>query len=222
MADTPEGIVEYAYDHITEWYLQWVAGQGSSPRERYTRQLLAGLPAAPAVLELGCGPGVPVLGQLLAAGARVVANDVSARQLAEARARFPAATLVAGDMATALDFLPPAAFDGVVSFYTLFHLPRAKLRALLAKVHAWLRPGGLLACNLATVDEAEIHGEFLGYGMFWSSYGADANRALLAEAGFDLVQVELLQAGDGQLAEDEPDFDAEFMWVLARKKPDPA
>lgn len=219
MGDAPEGIVEYAYDHITEWYLQWVAAQ-KSPRERYTRRLLEGLPPAPTVLDLGCGPGVPVLQLLLDGGARVVANDLSTKQVEMARARFPAAELVAGDM-TALEFAP-ARFDGVVSFYTLFHLPRAKLRDMLARIHAWLQPGGLFACNLATVDEAEIHGEFLGYGMFWSSYDAEGNRALLEEVGFELLQVELLQAGDGKLAEDEPDFDAEFMWVMARKKPSPA
>ena len=218
MADAPEGIVEYAYDNITEWYLKWVESQ-KSPRERYTRKLLEGLPPSPSVLELGCGPGVPVLQLLLDGGARVVANDLSTKQVEMARARFPAAELVAGDM-TALAF-GPGRFDGVVSFYTLFHLPRAKLRAMLARIHGWLRPGGLFACNLATVDEEEIHGEFLGYGMFWSSYDVDANRALLADAGFDLVQVEVLQAGDGKLAEDDPDFDAEFMWVMARKKQSP-
>lgn len=47
--------------------------------------------------------------------------------------------------------------------------------------------------------------------MFWSSYGVDANQALLREVGFDLLQVEVLQAGDGKLDEDDPDCNAEFM-----------
>ncbi|TPX12389.1 uncharacterized protein E0L32_006801 [Thyridium curvatum] len=218
MSDAPEGIVEYAYDNIAEWYLQWVESQ-KSPRERYTKKLLEQLEPSPSILELGCGPGIPILKLLLDHGAHVVANDISARQVEMAKARCPEATLIAGDMTT-LTF-EPESFHGVTSFYALFHLPRAKLKDMLIKIHGWLKPGGVFVFNLATLDEEEIHGEFLGYGMFWSSYDVDGNQALLKEVGFELLQVEILQAGDGKLEEDEPDFDAEFMWVMARKK-DPA
>ncbi|GKT65258.1 methyltransferase type 11 [Colletotrichum tofieldiae] len=219
MSDAPEDIVEYAYDHISEWYLQWVDSQ-KSPRERYAKKLLEKLQPSPSILELGCGPGVPVLDLLLDHGAQVVANDISTKQIEMAKARFPDATLVAGDM-TALAF-EPESFHGAVSFYTLFHLPRSKLKDMFTKIHSWLKPGGVFVFNLATIDEEEIHGEFLGYGMFWSSYDPDGNQALLKEIGFDLLQVEVLQAGDGKLEEDDPDFDAEFMWVVARKKSSPA
>lgn len=215
MSDSPEGIVEYAYDNITEWYLQWVESQ-KSPRERYTKKLLEKLQPSPSILELGCGPGVPILKFLLDQGAQVVANDISTKQIEMAKARCPEAKLIAGDM-TKLTF-EPESFHGAISFYTLFHLPRSKLKDMLTKIHGWLKPGGVFVFNLATVDEEEIHGEMLGYGMFWSSYDVDGNRALLEEIGFDLLQVEVLQAGDGKLDEDDPDFDAEFMWVMARKK----
>ncbi|KAK3301202.1 methyltransferase [Chaetomium fimeti] len=218
MSDAPEGIVEYAYDHMSEWYLQWVEGH-KSPRERYTKKLLEELQPSPSILDLGCGPGVPVLQLLLDQGAQVVANDISTKQIEIAKARFPDAQLLAGDM-TALTF-EPETFDGAVSFYTLFHLPRSKLKDMLTKIHGWLKPKGVFVFNLATVDEEEIHGEFLGYGMFWSSYDIDGNQALLREIGFDLLQVEVLQAGDGQLEEGDPDFGAEFMWVVARKKDPP-
>jgi ubiquinone/menaquinone biosynthesis C-methylase UbiE len=218
MSDAPEGIVEYAYDHISEWYLQWVESQ-KSPRQRYAKKLLEELQPSPSILELGCGPGVPVLKMLIEQGAQVVANDISTKQIEMAKARFPDAKLVAGDM-TALTF-EPESFHGAISFYTLFHLPRSKLKAMLTKIHGWLKPQGVFVFNLATVDEEEIHGEFLGYGMFWSSYDMDGNQALLREVGFDLLQVEVLQAGDGKLEEDDPDFDAEFMWVVARKRDPP-
>ncbi|KAL5358592.1 aquaporin-like protein [Aspergillus floccosus] len=211
MPGTPEDIVEYAYDNITEWYLQWVESQ-KSPRQRYTKLLLDKLQPYPSILELGCGPGVPIVKMLLEQGAQVVANDISTKQIEMARARCPGAKLVAGDMTT-LTF-EPASFDGVVSFYTLFHLPRTKLKAMLIKIHDWLKPGGIFVLNLATIDEEEIHGEFLGYGMFWSSYGVDESREILSEIGFDVLQAEVLHAGDGKLEEGDPDFDAEFMWVM--------
>ncbi|EFQ35399.1 methyltransferase domain-containing protein [Colletotrichum graminicola M1.001] len=216
MSDPPEGIVQYAYDNITEWYLQWVK-DNKSPRERYTKSLLEKLEASPSpsILDLGCGPGVPVLELLLKHGAQVVANDISAKQCKVAKANFPDATVLPGDM-MALSF-EAGIFDGIVSFYTLFHLPRAKLKAMLAKIHGWLKPGGVFALNLATFDEEEIHGEFFGYGMFWSSYDLDGNQELLREVGFDLLQVEVFEAGEGALEENDPDFGAEFMWVMARK-----
>ena len=215
MSNAPEGIVEYAYDHISEWYLQWVESQ-KSPREKYTKKLLEKLQPSPSILELGCGPGIPILKLLLDQGAQVVANDISTKQIEMAKARCPEAKLIAGDMTT-LTF-EPESFHGAISFYTLFHLPRSKLKAMLTKIHGWLKPGGVFVFNLATIDEEEIHGEMLGYGMFWSSYDVDGNQALLGEIGFELLQVEVLQAGDGNLEEDDPDFDAEFMWVVARKK----
>ncbi|RFU26550.1 hypothetical protein B7463_g9787, partial [Scytalidium lignicola] len=218
MSDAPEGIVKYAYDHISEWYLRWVESQ-ESPREKYTKKLLEKLPPSPSILELGCGPGIPVLKLLLDEGAQVVANDISTKQIEMTKTCCPEAKLIAGDMTT-LTF-EPESFHGAISFYTLFHLPRSKLKAMLTRIHGWLKPGGVFVFNLATFDEEEIHGEFLGYGMFWSSYGVDGNQALLREIGFDLLLVEVLQAGGGKLEEDDPDFNAEFMWVVARKKDSP-
>jgi ubiquinone/menaquinone biosynthesis C-methylase UbiE len=214
MSDTPKEIVEQAYDHIAEWYLRWVEGQ-RSPRERYTNKVLENAPASPCILELGCGPGVPITRMLLDRGAQVVASDISAKQLSMAKVRCPQATLISGDMA-GLSF-EPASFDGVISFFTLFHLPRAEQKGMLSNICFWLKPGGMFVFNLATVDEEEIHGEFLGYGMFWSSYGVEDSKAMVRDVGLEVVEVEVLDAGDGQLEESDPDYGVKFMWVVARK-----
>ncbi|KAE8153477.1 S-adenosyl-L-methionine-dependent methyltransferase [Aspergillus avenaceus] len=218
MSDNPEEIVKNAYENITTWYLNWTTTQ-KSPRETYTQALLTTLQSQtantrPQILELGCGPGVPIT-QLLAKSAAVTANDISPKQIALARARCPTATLIPGNM-TGLAF-EDESFHGAVSFYTLFHLPRGQLGDMLRRVYGWLKPGGVFALNLATVDEEEIHGEMLGYGMFWSSFDVAGNRALLESVGFEVVKVEVLGAGDGSLEEGDPDYEAEFMWVLARK-----
>lgn len=222
MCDDPKEIVKFAYDNIADWYLEWVENQ-QSPRERYTTKLLdnchampqEGFSRRPHVLDLGCGPGVPVLQMLLSGGASVVASDISTKQLELAKARYPEANLIQGDMSI-LSF-EPASFHGLVCFYTLFHLPRTEQQELLSKVFSWLRPGGMFVFNCATFDEEEIHGEFLGFGTFWSSYCLEGNKAMLDKVGFEVVQAELLEAGDGQLEEGEPDHGASFWWVAARK-----
>lgn len=214
MYNTPKEIVEQAYDDIAEWYLHWVEDQ-RSPRERYTNKVLENAPASPCILELGCGPGLPITRMLLDRGAQVVANDISNRQLSMAKVRCPQATLISGDMA-ALSF-EPASFDGVISFFTLFHLPRAEQKVMLSKIHSWLKPGGMFVFNLATVDEEEIHGEFLGHGMFWSSYGVEDSKAMVRDVGLEVVEAEVLEAGDGQLEESDADYGVTFLWVVARK-----
>jgi ubiquinone/menaquinone biosynthesis C-methylase UbiE len=214
MSDDPKQIVEQAYDYIAEWYLRWVEDQ-RSPRERYTNKILENALASPHILELGCGSGIPITRMLIDRGAQVVANDISTKQLEMAKVRCPQATLIPGDMA-ALSF-EPESFDGVISFYAIFHLPRAEQKGMLSNICSWLKPGGMFVCNLSTVDEEAIHGEFLGHGMFWSSYSVEDSKAMVRDAGFELIEAEVLEAGDGQLEESDPDYGVKFLWLVARK-----
>ncbi|KNG50317.1 sterol 24-c-methyltransferase-like protein [Stemphylium lycopersici] len=193
MSEAPEDIGEHAYDHIAQWYLEWVESD-MSPRQRYTKKLLNKLPPSPSVLELRCGPGVPLLNMLVDRGTHVTANDISAKQIEMAKARCPHVKFVAGNMAT-LTF-EAESFHSALSFYTLFRLPRSQLKDLLAKMYRWIKPGGLFVFNLAGIDEEEFHGEMIG---------------------FELLKVEKVKAGDGKLEEDEPDYESEFVWVMARK-----
>jgi len=216
MSDTPKEIVEQTYDSIAEWYLQWVKGQSNrSPREQYTEKVLENAPTSPRVLELGCGPGIPITRMLLDRGAQVVANDISARQLSMAKERCPQATFVPGDMA-ALSF-EDGSFDGVISFFTVFHLPRGEQKDMLTKISSWLKPGGMFVFNLATIDEEEIYGEFLGHGMFWSSYSVEDSKAMVTDVGLEVVDAEVVEAGDGKLEEDDPDYGAKFVWFAVKK-----
>ncbi|GAM85429.1 hypothetical protein ANO11243_034360 [Dothideomycetidae sp. 11243] len=214
MSEDPKAIVKQAYDHIADWYLSWIKDQ-LSPRERYAEKVLASAPPHPRILELGCGPGVPITRMLLDRGAHVVANDISARQVDLAKERCPEAEYRLGDMAD-LNF-PSESFDGVTSFYTIFHLPRTQQRDMLARIHTWLQPGGLFVLNLATVDEDEIHGEMMGHGMFWSSFSVDDSLAMVKDVGFKIVESETLEAGDGQLSDDDPDYGVKFLWIAAQK-----
>jgi ubiquinone/menaquinone biosynthesis C-methylase UbiE len=74
--------------------------------------LCARIPAGAAVLDLGCGNGIPVARHLAAAGYRVSGVDFSQVQLQRARRLVPTATFLHRDI-TRLT-LPAAAFDAVV------------------------------------------------------------------------------------------------------------
>jgi SAM-dependent methyltransferase len=220
-ASSPTQIVASGYDQIADRYLEWSL-KHNSPRIHYLDAALALVPAnaaAATILELGCGAGTPVLEHLLQhpRATHVLANDISAKQLALARARCPGVTFLPGDMAT-LD-VALQSLDLVVAFYTLFHLPRQQQAEMLARVAAWLAPAGVLVLSLATVDEPVIRGDFFGADMFWSSYGADANRAVVERAGFDVLRADLLGSGDN-LSPGDPDYGLQFLWIVARKRAD--
>ena len=224
-------IVSQAYDNLADWYLTWVDDQ-KSPRERYASKVLENHPSSPTttetttktktktkpyILELGCGPGVPITRMLLQKGARVLANDISPKQISLAKTQcLPpnnnntntnTLTFIPGDMAHLP--LPPSTFDGAICLFTLFHLPRAEQEPMLSKIFSWLKPGGLLVLNFATVDEEEIYGEMMGNGIFWSSFPVERNRAMVVGVGFVVEGEEVLVS--------EADGGVEFQWIAARK-----
>lgn len=207
-ATDPRRIVADGYDAIAERYYAWSDARPSATRLRWLARALELIPEGADVLELGCGGGVPMT-RALAAGRRVTGVDISARQIELARAAVPEATFVQADM-TGLD-LAPASFDAVVAFYSLTHVPRTDLPALLASVHGWLRPGGTLIASMGAQDGPdEVEADWLGAPMFFSHYGAKKNRAIVRHAGFELEEAVVD-------AEPEDRHDALFLWVVARR-----
>jgi SAM-dependent methyltransferase len=204
-------VVEDGYDAIAQRYFEWSAARPSVARRRWLRNALERIPAGADVLDLGCGAGVPMT-RALAAGRHVTGVDISARQIELARANVPDATFIRADM-TALD-LPTASLDAVVAFYSLTHVPRTDLPALLAAINGWLRPGGILLGSMGAQDSPdEVEADWLGAPMFFSHYGAKRNRQLVRDAGFELEQA---------VVEEEPEdrHAALFLWVVARRPVD--
>ena len=135
----PKQIVADGYDRIAEQYGAWASQVRQEERAKYTAVLLEKLPVGAAVLDLGCGAGLPTTHQLAERFA-VTGVDLSARQVALAQHNVPTATFLHTDM-TQLDF-DPMSFDGVAAFYSLLHVPRHEHLGLLRKITAWLRAGG--------------------------------------------------------------------------------
>lgn len=89
---------------------------------------------------------------------------------------------------------------------------------MLVKIHSWLKPGGMFVFNLATKDQDEIRGKMLGHGMFWSSYGIEENKKMVGDVGFEVVEAEVREAGEGGLKEGDLDHGVRFLWVVAKKR----
>ena len=196
--------VEAGYDAIAEHYLAWSAQIADDPRARYLDELDRRLDDNAAVLELGCGAGVPSTREL-AERHDVLGVDLSQQQLDLARASVPGARFEKADM-TALDF-PDGQFDAVAAFYSILHVPRAEQPALIANIARWLKPGGLFLASLG-VGTPDVTENWLGVEMFFGSNTPARNRELLAE------HLEIVI--DDLVTMHEPD-PATFHWVLARK-----
>jgi cyclopropane fatty-acyl-phospholipid synthase-like methyltransferase len=158
------------------------------------------------VVELGCGGGTPET-RALAERFRLTAVDLSRAQLTRARRRVSEAAYLHADLTT-VEFAPRSV-DAVASFYVLNHVPRELLAPLFARIHGWLREGGLVLTTLGASDLPGWTGDFLGAPTYFAGFEPDENRRLLHEAGFALLRDEVVTIR-------EPEGPATFHWVLGR------
>ena len=183
----PQDAVARTYDAIAPRWTQWADAVSPPLRERYVGVLVERLPSTGRVLEIGCGPGVPVAA-LLAHHFDLCGIDISSEMVRNARTAVPTGHFEVGDISE-MEF-DQTSFDGVVAFYSLVHLPREAQIALISRIFRWMRPGGLFVASLGASDAEEtVEEDWLGAGtMFWSSYDAETYGALLERAGFTIEQ----------------------------------
>ena len=210
MSEAHHRTVESGYDLMAEQYL--ATKNREDPLALTALEDLAVLlPREAAVLDLGCGAGVPVTRWLSDKGFAVTGVDVSARQLELARNYVPEATFIKADM-TEVTFAP-GSLDAVVAFHSIIHVPRTEHPALLGRIHRWLKPEGTFLATMTLTDYEGRDDDWEGWGapMVWSHYDGDTNVALLREAGFVIRYAEP-RTGGGPGDESET-----WLWVLARK-----
>lgn len=207
MRDDVKCVIETGYDAMADRFVAWQREIEGSTRIERVEALIALLPEQPDILELGVGAGVRST-RLLAERGRLTGVDISAEQLRRARKRLPGVTFVHADF-TELE-LEPESFDAVVAAYVLNHLPQEELEPLARRIAGWLRPGGYLLATFATNDNPGWTGEWLGVEMFFAGFPPEENRRLVERAGLQVLLDEIEISI-------EPDGEARFQWLLARK-----
>jgi SAM-dependent methyltransferase len=179
-------IVRDAYDAVAEKYAR--ARRVGSREQRWTERFVGLLPAGARVIDLGCGNGEPHLAAMLARGFHVTAVDFSGEQLARARARCPTATIIQADSCE-VD-LPASAFDAVLAYDSIFHVPREQHAALFARVARWLVEGGVALLTFGYAPDnpgGELYTEHLGAPTFYSASPIGVSLEYLRDAGLFLL-----------------------------------
>jgi 2-polyprenyl-3-methyl-5-hydroxy-6-metoxy-1,4-benzoquinol methylase len=183
--DDESDLVRRGYDALSYRYRRDDAAEG-----RYApwiAELNRRLPAAAAVLDLGCGCGVPVARSLAASGFQLTGVDISEIQIDRARRLIPAGTFLCAD-ATLVDF-PAESFDAIVCLYALIHMPLAAQPPLLRRAAGWLRPAGWLLMVTGHSAWTGTDDNWLdGHApMWWSHADADTYRTWLGQAGLQVT-----------------------------------
>ena len=140
-------------------------------------------PAATAVLDLGCGTGLPVTKALVDAGLDVYGIDASPTMIAAFRQNFPAIPVVCESVVDSPFF--DRTFDAILAWGLVFLLSEADQRTLIEQIGNALRPGGRL---LFTAPWQAGEWEDLMTGETSRSLGETRYRELLTTAGFTEIK----------------------------------
>ena len=148
------------------------------------------LPKDGVVLDLGCGPGVPVTKELVKRGFKVKAIDFSEEMIKIAKTNVPQASFEKISM-TEIDYKNE--FDGVIASYTMLCLDPGNFDIAASKISRSLKKGGFffIALNepIQEYTEEDYYTKIDGQTIYSRPYSEDEIRDIFSKYSMDVVQV---------------------------------
>jgi SAM-dependent methyltransferase len=203
MADESKRIIGLYEQHARAW-----DAKRGSPRalmekgwlDRFTAQL----PAGGAILDIGCGSGVPIAAHLIAQGYAVTGIDSSPTMIALCAGRFPANRWLVADMrALAMG----ETFQGLIAWGSFFHLSFDDQRKMFPVFRDHAAPGAPLLFTSGPAHDESI-GSFEGEPLYHASLAPDEYRSLLGAHEFDVVD----------FVPEDPTCGRHSVWLARRKQ----
>lgn len=167
--------------------------------KRWLDRLLALLPPAGAVLDIGCGAAEPMAAYLINLGHPVTGVDSSPAMIDACRKRFPGEEWIVSDMRT---LALQRTFRGILAWDSFFHLCYDDQRRMFPIFRAHAAPAAALMFTSGP-KHGEAIGEFGGEPLYHASLDPAEYRSLLDQNGFRVVS---------HVAED-PDCGGHTIWL---------
>ncbi|MCE7006318.1 class I SAM-dependent methyltransferase [Kibdelosporangium philippinense] len=172
-----------SYDVVASAYAEMIDGKlDEMPFDRAVLAVFAERVRG-TVADIGCGPG-RLTTHLASLGLDVFGIDLSPGMVDVARRSYPDLRFEVGSM-TALD-LPDGKLGGIVSWYSIIHMPLDVQPTIFAEFFRVLEPGGELVLAYKAGDEkrhlSHAYGHDLSLDVYWMP--TDRVAFLAKQAGF--------------------------------------
>ena len=175
------------YEAIAAEHLQSRRNIGAEVVREWASELTSGA----AILDIGCGGGIPISQALIEDGFDVYGLDASPAMIAAFRQNFPEAPAECSAFEDSPFF--HRSFDGIVAWGLMFLLQPETQRLLIGKAAGALMPGGKF---LFTSPSQICSWPDAMTGLRSESLGIDAYREILSANGLSLTATRLDQGGN--------------------------
>jgi len=168
---------------------EFLAGRGRAPSTaigaRLVREWARRLPRGAAVVDVGCGSGLPLTKVLVSEGLNVYAIDAAPSLVEAFRHNLPETPVACEPVEDSAFF--NRMFDGVLAWGLLFLLLPEAQRSLIRRIADMLMPGGLLLFTSCAGTEPLVWNDAMT-GLESRSLGSEEYRKQLSEAGMSLIR----------------------------------
>ena len=203
-------LVRKGYNKVAET-LQEIFGLEKEGHDKLNllADFMSKIPLGGQVLDAGCGNGA--YSRYLSDKFKVIGVDISEKQIELARQNAPKAQFICKDM-TEITF-PDEFFDGILSYYSIIHVPRDEHFDLIISFYRMLKVKGVVLLTFDLFDDPESYNpDFFNKRvmMYWSGFEKKVNLSMLKKIGFKIIWSKSIK--------ESPKFgDASHLFVLAQK-----
>lgn len=141
------------------------------------------------IMELGCGSGYPIGNAILSSNHQYIGIDLSGEQINLAKKEFPhwKESFLKAEMVSFCKNSPSNHYTGIISLFSIRHLPRIYHVELFSHIHRILIDNGIFLVDIPHNSGDQRSTWFDGNPMYWSSFSYEWTVLTLKEIGFKLL-----------------------------------
>ena len=171
------------------------------------------------ILDLGGGTG-KLTDLFIKKGYDSICYDFSEQMMKKAKEFYPNIPYILDDMLNMKEHFKDKFFDGIIAFYSLFHIPKEDLNTLFSDINDLLKENGIL-CFVVQLGHGEdfIDEPYLKEQgknvLYFNFFTKEQINELLQKHNFQKIyEIEKEEIGENELGEDGNNK----VFVIARKK----